>query len=42
MTDTTTHDFGDGKGTVPAHRHANGGGWRDGRSVGDPSAGRHQ
>ena len=23
----TTHDFGDGFGAVPAHRHCNGGGW---------------
>jgi len=23
----TTHDFGDGKGPVPAHKHPNGGGW---------------
>jgi hypothetical protein len=22
-----THDFGDGNGPVPAHRHPNGGGW---------------
>ena len=22
-----THDFGDGNGPVPAHRHTNGGGW---------------
>jgi len=24
---TTTHDFSDGKGPVPAHQHCNGGGW---------------
>ena len=24
---TTTYDFQDGKGTVPAHEHSNGGGW---------------
>ena len=23
----TKHDFGDGEGLVPAHRHSNGGGW---------------
>ena len=23
----TTYDFGDGNGPVPAHQHANGGGW---------------
>jgi len=23
----TTHDFQDGNGPVPAHQHANGGGW---------------
>ena len=22
-----SHDFGDGAGAVPAHRHVNGGGW---------------
>ena len=25
--DMTTFDFGDGKGPVAAHQHANGGGW---------------
>lgn len=24
---TTTHDFKDGRGEVPAHKHPNGGGW---------------
>ena len=27
MTDDATHDFGDGRGPVAAHRHPNGGGW---------------
>ena len=27
MTTQTTFDFGDGNGPVPAHQHANGGGW---------------
>jgi ribosomal protein S27AE len=26
-TEDATHDFGDGSGSVPAHRHVNGGGW---------------
>jgi carbonic anhydrase/acetyltransferase-like protein (isoleucine patch superfamily) len=32
------YDFGDGRGPVPAHRHANGGGWVDDTAEVDPTA----
>ena len=34
----TTHDFGDGRGEVPAHRHPNGGGWVEDTAHVDPTA----
>ena len=35
---TTTFDFGDGKGPVPAHQHCNGGGWVADTDVADKTA----